>query len=837
METSGEASSLPFATSAATSVSSTISLINTASTSLPTAATYQTTGTSMISINVFVPIQTDAPPAQIPQRSDHPVPRLGIKSQSKKLETNKFYANFFLGDQADAVFTHPYSLTWAKGTGGCNSWGMAISHVERSQLAFAPGSPPEYFINPLGLQPMILSAAELGNGTTLTTDTLTAFSVNVNLLPSSTAKRVITFPVVQGMGFVTGVYSTATPLIQSSVSVLSLLYMGQVAGKGTYKYRANLNDGTSWIIYVIPSFSGYPGNTFTLTDSQNILGTAGFSGSIQIGKIPSTPAVSDAKTVYDSAAGTYPTAASINGSVSGNTGTYSLSWTQGGTASQNLLMWALPHHIASLASNTGVTDLTLVTTTKGYATAVLGQSWTLVEPNLPIDMGFSPWSPSTGSIRSVSPAAAQLINQAGTYELSEDIVAQTDLNSMYYSGKGLAKFAAIVYALHDIAENQTLAYSGLQKLESAFATFVNNTQIFPLVYESAWGGAVSSATYQTGDSGADFGNSYYNDHHFHYGYFVYTAAVIGYLDPTWLTQGTNKAWVNMLVRDYANSIPNDPYFPMSRSFDWFHGHSWAKGLFESGDGKDQESSSEDSNAAYAIKMWGRTIGDTAMEGRGNLMLAVQARSLQNYFLYQNNNTVEPPQIIPNKVSGILFENKIDHTTYFGQNIEYIEGIHMLPLMPFSTLTRTKTFVTEEWNQYNFASYAPSVVGGWKGILYANLAIIDPATSYAFFSDPTFDYNNLDGGASLTWYLTWSAALGGSTGTYGAASKRAVESAQAPALPSPESVGSIFDESTIESLIQDKVVPPQARKGHALSRFWRRFQSELEKRGASGAPTR
>ena len=104
-----------------------------------------------------------------------------------------------------------------------------------------------------------------------------------------------------------------------------------------------------------------------------------------------------------------------------------------------------------------------------------------------------------------------------------------------------------------------------------------------------------------------------------------------------------------------------------------------------------------------------------------------------------------------------------HVTYFGTNIEYIQGIHMLPLLPFSTLTRTKTFVTQEWNTY-FApnNYAAGVEGGWRGILYANYAIIQATASYAFFSNATFDYSLLDGGASRTWYLTWSAALGGST---------------------------------------------------------------------------
>jgi len=63
----------------------------------------------------------------------------------------------------------------------------------------------------------------------------------------------------------------------------------------------------------------------------------------------------------------------------------------------------------------------------------------------------------------------------------------------------------------------------------------------------------------------------------------------------------------------------------------------------------------------------------------------------------------------------------------------------------------------------------NVTGGWRGVLYANLAIIDANTSYRWFSNPNFDMQYLDGGASLTWYLTYSAALGGSpaaSGSYG-----------------------------------------------------------------------
>lgn len=169
----------------------------------------------------------------------------------------------------------------------------------------------------------------------------------------------------------------------------------------------------------------------------------------------------------------------------------------------------------------------------------------------------------------------------------------------------------------------------------------------------------------------------------------------------------------MLARDYANPV-SDSHYPFSRSFDWYSGHSWAKGLYPSSDGKDQESSSEDTLASYALKMWGKVINDKNMEARGNLMLAVQKRSLQKYFLYTDDNTVEPAEFIGNKVSGIMFENKIDHTTYFGNKIEYIQGIHMLPLLPMSTLIRTAEFVQQEWDAYSFGTYVSTVQGGWRG---------------------------------------------------------------------------------------------------------------------------
>ncbi|KAL8658318.1 MAG: hypothetical protein Q9226_001098 [Calogaya cf. arnoldii] len=722
---------------------------------------------------VFRPVATTPPPRHIPSRGDHPAPRLNIAPQSSPLSTNKFYANFFLGSQDQGVWTHPYSLTWSKGTQNARSWGMAVSHIDTDQRVFGPrvddipGSPARYYINPVAIQSIIISAVELGNATILSTDSLQAFSAKANLLPQAGSSSKITFLLVQGMGFVTGVYTNLRPVIQSNVLFRSVS-VGARSWAGIFKYQITLEDNKSWLLYATPRNGQDP--QLSLVSNTELRGVYNWSGVIQIAKNPGGPSE---EYIYDNAAGVYPTAMDLTASTFSQTGTYEFRWRKAGLTGANgpkLLMFALPHHVESFAGPTpfAATPLRLQTTTKGIATAIIADFWTLIEGNLPVDMGFAPWNGSlpqgSRSTTSLSPTAIHVINKVAESEIRQDMGNQTDLDSMYFSGKALSKFAALVYAVHQLCDEPDLARLGLSQLKVAFARFSTNQQKYPLVYDTAWKGLVSSGAYITGDAGQDFGNAYYNDHHFHYAYFIHAAAIIAHLDPHWLQ--LNKEWVNLLVRDAANPSTTDQYFPFSRAFDWYHGHSWAKGLFESADSKDEESSSEDAFFAYAIKMWGRVTGDRSMEARGNLMLSVLARTLQNYFLMQDGNSNHPAEFIANKVTGVLFENKVDATTYFGTNREYIHGIHMLPILPYSSLTRPAPFITQEWSlifdpENPLApNPASSIQGGWKGILYANLALVDPRKSWDFFAREDFDMSWIDGGASRTWYLAWAAGLGG-----------------------------------------------------------------------------
>lgn len=122
--------------------------------------------------------------------------------------------------------------------------------------------------------------------------------------------------------------------------------------------------------------------------------------------------------------------------------------------------------------------------------------------------------------------------------------------------------------------------------------------------------------------------------------------------------------------------------------------------------------------------------------------------------------MQPKQFIGNKVAGILFENKVDHTTYFDSNIEAIQGIHMIPILPSTPYVRTRGFVEEEWRAYFSNGRVDDIQNAWKGIIWASYATVQPKLAFDFFASKEFEPQWLDGGASLTWFLAYTAGESG-----------------------------------------------------------------------------
>ena len=121
---------------------------------------------------------------------------------------------------------------------------MGVSQTDLNQFGFASGSPPQYYISPIGIYSIVFSAAQFGSSTALTVDSDTGLSANIKLKSGTSA---ITFPVTQGMGFVTAIYQKADVQIQSGFSFLSLTFVKKLATTpAVYKYRVALQDGKNW---------------------------------------------------------------------------------------------------------------------------------------------------------------------------------------------------------------------------------------------------------------------------------------------------------------------------------------------------------------------------------------------------------------------------------------------------------------------------------------------------------------------------------------------------------------------------------------------------------------
>lgn len=704
--------------------------------------------------DLFVQIASDNPANVLMGSSIHPQLPINIASNytgtsGYPIETNNYYGNLLVGDGTNPVYVMPYSVFWQTGKGLC-AWNTDSTKYVFGSYSTESTPGPHYYYSGVGNCPIGLSSAEMDSSQTMITSNLGHQSVHVEFAPGNQAGSMV-IPLVQGNAFLTSVYTNLTPQLFSGGAFTSFAPVtfkaGTGAAAGMSKYRVTVNNGDTWLVYLHASSGG--STTMTQTSNALYTGPAGFSGILQIAKLPLNFVTTDEE-VFDSAAGTYATQNVISGTASGASASYNFNFAPASVSGNPLLSFLFPHQVASVSVGTS-SSLKLWSNTKGQMQAYYGSSLSFTESDLPTDIHFLPWSP-LGNLQNYSVPALQAIAAAANTEAAEVMSQQTDLNSMYYSGKALAKFAQICLTLNDVLSQDSS--SCIKELEQNIALFISNQNQYPLIYDTTWKGAISSC----GNSGCDFGNAWYNDHHFHYGYFIYTAAVIAHIDPTWLTT-TNKAYINTLIRDFANPSTSDTMFPQFRSFDWYAGHSWAHGITASADGKDEESSSEDYNAIYGMKLWGQVIGDASMEARGNLMLAVMRRSMQSYMLMDSDNAIEPAAFVPQYAAGITFMNKVDHQTYFGQNEEYIEGIHMIPLTPISAYIRSPTFVAEEWSAV-IEPILSGVDSGWLGILMANLAIANATASYKFFTSPSFSTNYLDGGASLTWYLTYAAGLGG-----------------------------------------------------------------------------
>ncbi|MGC4176058.1 glycosyl hydrolase [Demequina sp.] len=180
-----------------------------------------------------------------------------------------------------------------------------------------------------------------------------------------------------------------------------------------------------------------------------------------------------------------------------------------------------------------------------------------------------------------------------------------------------------------------------------------------------------------------FGSEDFNDHHFHYGYLLYAAAVASADDPA-LGEAIGPVFdqvaADIASADIAAASGASPDFPAIRTFDPAAGHSWASGFAPFADGNNQESSSEAVSAWNAVALWAEVRGNAALEARATWMLSLEADTARRLWLAPDLAAFPEYE---HSIVAMEWGAKRDYATWFSPEPSAMLGIQLIPMAPFS----------------------------------------------------------------------------------------------------------------------------------------------------------
>lgn len=316
--------------------------------------------------------------------------------------------------------------------------------------------------------------------------------------------------------------------------------------------------------------------------------------------------------------------------------------------------------------------------------------------------------------------------------LPADIAAtKFDQQDSYYAGKQLARAANLLTVAKQLGQ-QTEATQLQDMLKQAFAARLNGSYFY---YDTKLKGVAATTT--------AFGSQDFNDHHFHYGYWLYAGSILAKYDSTFVHQYGNQ--LDLLAADIA-SYQASAQFPLYRTYDPYAGHSWAAGLAPFADGNNQESSSEAIHAWNGVALWGEATHNQDLAQTGEWMLANEAQTAQE--AWRSVDTSEPSlKNYTSPVASLNFGGKRTYSTFFSDDPTAKLGIQLIPMDPsMSSFASDKGVATRVQASVQNDNFNVSL--GDYALMY--LALQDPRQA----ADLAQHQTNIDDGNSKTYLLAW-----------------------------------------------------------------------------------
>ncbi len=241
----------------------------------------------------------------------------------------------------------------------------------------------------------------------------------------------------------------------------------------------------------------------------------------------------------------------------------------------------------------------------------------------------------------------------------------------YFGGKALYRDAQLLLLAKQLGENE-VATTVQTKLRDGLVSWLrqDGTSSKSFYYDTKVRGVVGVTP--------SFGSEEFNDHHFHFGYFIYAASVLARYDADF--QSTYKDEVNLLVADIAN-YRSDEALPLRRNFDPYFGHSWASGSSPFADGNNQESSSEAINAWVGVELWAQQIKNEQLAEHASWMLSNEVASTSAYWLDFDRTKAPYVAGYDYSVVSLNWGGKRDYATFFSAEPRAMLGILLLPMSP------------------------------------------------------------------------------------------------------------------------------------------------------------
>ncbi|XP_076896621.1 glucan endo-1,3-beta-D-glucosidase-like [Bidens hawaiensis] len=630
---------------------------------------------------------------------------------STPLPTNSSFQNFVLksGDQPEYI--HPYLI---KSSHSSLSFSHA-SFLSNSALCYQIFTPD-----------LTLSASNQNNpNLTHVVSSFDDLSLTLDIQPT------LRFFLVKGSPYITSqILQPAKLSIKTIHAILEL-----VPNSSKTRFRIALNNGQTWVLYTSTSIN--------LTHDLSTITSDDYCGIIRIAVLPNSNSGSGSQ--FESVLDRFSTCYPVSGqAVFSQPFCVVYKWETKGWG--DLLMLANPLHIR-LLDNCSVSSVSVLDDFKyksidGDLVGVVGDSWVL-KPD--------PVSITWHSVKGVKTESCLEIIEALVKDVNELDSSAIQTTSSYFFGKLVgraARFALIAEEVGCLDVIPKVRKYLKETIEPWLdGTFAGNG----FLYEKTWGGLVTKQGVT--DSGADFGFGMYNDHHFHIGYFLYGIAVLAKIDPVWGRKYRSKAYALMADFMTLGKGSNSMYTRL-RCFDLWKLHSWASGLTEFADGRNQESTSEAVNAYYSAALMGLAYGDTHLVATGSLLTSLEIHAAKTWWHVKEGDSIYNADFTSeNRVVGVLWNNKRDSGLWFAP-AEWREcrlGIQVLPLLPITEALFSDIEFTKQLVEWALPALGREGVGeGWKGFVYALEGVYEKDVAV----EKIRGLSGYDDGNSLSNLLWW-----------------------------------------------------------------------------------